>query len=249
MCRGLTEATTPITLSSMMSNCASDVQAHRAKRDRDGKPKSVSFHHSHEIVDEVTSSSSMSHEERSDRWYHRSDLNKFKKEAVVLCRSLLMNPTTAMARSYSSSNGTEEEMCLRGYESAISIERQKYKALATKTILKAKDRYRCPEKLAQIAMKLTAYARSVALSTGFTDFYTAHHPAFLAVMPEIPIAPFPLSSFRENNKMPSTSMKCSTKQENHFASKKRNFASVDTASLAALSQGRRVRKRIATHSA
>lgn len=143
------------------------------------RPRSVAFGGV-----EVRESIALCQNERNDIWYAQSDLEEFKQEARDLCRALRVQEYLDLP------TGSMEET--RGLEHRISLERQKHKFLANRAILKSQSRYESPEDLAVVAGKCSAWARQVALATGHKDFYAAYHPSLIDMMPEIPIAPFPL---------------------------------------------------------
>lgn len=162
------------------------------------RPRRVAFEKA-EIVGEVTPCSFMSEDERNELWYHQSDLNQFKTEARELCRRIRdldedRQPLMDVARG---DIGCDD--CTRGLEHRVSIERQKNKFLAMRAVLKAQARYNKPEQLALVASKCTAWAKEIALCTGYQDFYCAYNPALLHLVPETPSVKFPLSSRKKND--------------------------------------------------
>jgi hypothetical protein len=141
--------------------------------------------------------------ERRELWYQQADLNRFKEEARDLCRQIrswdavveqpLLDTRLDVALEAA---GNE---CARGLEHRISMERQKNKYLAMRTIVKAQQRYGTPEQLAVVASKCTAWAKEVALCTGYQDFYQAYNPALVHLVPSSPTVKFPrLSRKRES---------------------------------------------------
>mmetsp|Transcript_27703 Transcript_27703/g.45991 ORF Transcript_27703/g.45991 Transcript_27703/m.45991 type:complete len:238 (+) Transcript_27703:77-790(+) len=151
-----------------------------------------------EVVSTVAPSSLMSVSERHGLWYQQTDLSKFKEDARDLCRQIrncdgvieqpLLDPRLDAALEAA---GNE---CARGLEHRISMERQKNKYLAMRAIVKAQQRYQTPEQLAVVASKCTAWAKEVALCTGYQDFYQAYNPALVHLVPQTPTVKFPLLS-------------------------------------------------------
>jgi len=162
------------------------------------RPRRVSFEKA-EIVGEVISCSSMTAEERDELWYHQSSLSQFKTEARELCRRIRdvdvgSQPLLDVARV-----DTTAAACTRGLEHRASIERQKNKFLAMRAILKAQARYEKSEQLAMVASKCTAWAKEIALCTGYQDFYYAYNPALLHLVPQTPSVKFPLVSRKKSS--------------------------------------------------
>jgi hypothetical protein len=119
----------------------------------------------------ITPGSSMSQEERNDVWYHPTDLDDFKCQVRTLCRKLRDAP-----ESKESSRGLEHRVCL---------ERQRNKHLAIRCILKAQRRSPCPEFVAMISRKCTAWAKEVALAEASRDFCEAYYPHLAAHVPKV----------------------------------------------------------------
>jgi hypothetical protein len=119
----------------------------------------------------ITAGSSMSQEERNEVWYHPSDLDDFKCQVRTLCRKLRDAP-----ESKESSRGLEHRVCL---------ERQRNKHLAIRCILKAQRRSTCPEFVAMVSRKCTAWAKEVALVEASRDFCEAYYPRLAAHVPEM----------------------------------------------------------------
>lgn len=151
-----------------------------------------------EFVYTAASSSLMCDSERHGLWYQRTDLNKFKKEARFLSRRLrscdaVMEQPLLDTRLDVAMEAAGNE-CARGLEHRISMERQKNKYLAMRAIIKAQQRYQTPEQLAVVASKCTAWAKEVALCTGYQDFYQAYNPALAHLVPQTLTVKFPLLS-------------------------------------------------------
>lgn len=150
-----------------------------------------------EVVSIVTPSSEMTDRHRCELWYQLSDLADFKTHARELCKSIrecdaiFDNPI--LDASVDLELGLRSE-CARGFEHRISTERQKNKFLAMRAIIKAQQRFKSPERLAIVASKCTAWAKEIALCTGYQDFYKAYNPAMAHLVPSTPLVKFPLLS-------------------------------------------------------
>jgi hypothetical protein len=157
--------------------------------------KSVSFEKA-EIVALITPSSEMPDSHRHELWYQQIDLDEFKNNARHLCRQIrdcdavidqpMLDTRIDIALA-------TENHCARGLEHRISLERQRNKFLTMRAVLKAQQRYDSPDKLAIIASKCTAWAKEIALCTGYQDFYQAYNPALAHLVPSSPSVTFPLS--------------------------------------------------------
>lgn len=147
-----------------------------------------------EVISRIMASSDMRTEERNEIWYNHAELNEFKNEAKSLSRKLLQE------RNQQSNQTADDNRCTRGLEHRISEERQRKKCLVMKAILKAQRRFKNnPEKLALIAVKCTAWAREVALCTGYRDFYLAYKPSMLHLVPKVPRVEFPMISKKRSS--------------------------------------------------
>merc|ERR1712150_117433 len=86
----------------------------------------------------------------------------------------------------------EQNCCARGLESRVSMERQRNKYLATRAIIKAQQRYENnPEQLAALASKCTAWAKEVALCTGYQDYCHVYNPSLVQFVPQTMSVKFP----------------------------------------------------------
>ena len=142
----------------------------------------------------VAASSDMTQDERNELWYKPSDLSQFKSDARDICRLLKeegMVGDILLDVELSNSNCGD---CTRGLEHRISIERQKNKYITMRAILKAQQRYSKPEQLAHVAIKCTAWAKEVALVTGYQDFYQAYNPSLVHIVPFSITTKFPILS-------------------------------------------------------
>jgi hypothetical protein len=158
--------------------------------------KRVSFDKA-EVVATVAPASEMSLDERCGLWYQNNELENFKDNARDLCRQIrncdlveeqpMLDPRLDVVLE-------TEDQCARGLEHRISMERQKNKYLTGRAIIKAQKRYTDPEQLAVVASKCTAWAKEVALCTGYQDFYQAYNPALAQLVPQRPTTNFPLLS-------------------------------------------------------
>lgn len=151
-----------------------------------------------EVVSNVALASSMSDTERVELWYQQTDLNRFKEDARDLCRQIrncdavIEQPLLDTRLDVALEAAGNE--CARGLEHRISMERQKNKYLAMRAIIKAQQRYETSEQLAVVASKCTAWAKEVALCTGYQDFYQAYNPGLVHLVPSTPTVKFPLLS-------------------------------------------------------
>ena len=150
-----------------------------------------------EVVSTVVPSSEMTDSNRCELWYQQCDLTYFKNHARELCRTLrecdVSFDQPMLDASVDLALGQRSE-CARGLEHRISTERQKNKFLAMRAIIKAQQRYKTPEQLAVVASKCTAWAKEVALCTGYQDFYQAYNPSMAHLVPSAPLLKFPLQS-------------------------------------------------------
>lgn len=150
-----------------------------------------------EIVSTVTPSSEMTDSHRSELWYKLSDLADFKTHARELCKTIrecdAICDNPILDASVDLELGRRSE-CARGFEHRISTERQKNKFLAMRAIIKAQQRFKSPERLAVIASKCTAWAKEIALCTGYQDFYKAYNPGMAHLVPSTLLVKFPLVS-------------------------------------------------------
>lgn len=150
-----------------------------------------------EVVATVPPSSAMSDNVRNELWYQQTELTQFKNDARDLCRQIrgcdavaeqpLLDTRLDLALE-------PQNDCARGLEHRISMERQKNKYLAMRAIVKAQQRYQTAEQLAIVASKCTAWAKEVALCTGYQDFYQAYNPTLVHLVPTTPTVKFPLLS-------------------------------------------------------
>jgi len=154
-----------------------------------------------EVVATLPPASEMSDSYRLELWYQQTDLNTFKNNARDLCRQIRecdAVPDQPLLDTRLDIALEQENDCARGLEHRISIERQKNKYLAILAILKAQQRYETPEQLAIVASKCTAWAKEVALFTGYQDFYQAYNPALAHLVPSTPSVKFPLLSRKKS---------------------------------------------------
>jgi hypothetical protein len=130
-----------------------------------------------------------------DCWYQQAELTSFKTNARNLCQKIRSNddfidrPIFCLKMDQALES---ESDCARGLEQRISMERQKNKYLAMRTILKFQNRCNSSEKLAVVASKCTAWAKDVALCTGYQDFYNAYNPSLAHLVPFYPSVKFPI---------------------------------------------------------
>ena len=163
--------------------------------------KKVSFDIT-EIVAFITPSSEMPDSYRHELWYQQIDLDEFKNNARILCRQIrdcdaVIDQPILDARIDVALES--ENHCARGLEHRISLERQRNKFLAMRAVLKAHQRYGSPDKLAVVASKCTAWAKEIALCTGYQDFYQAYNPALAYLVPSSPSVQFPLKSHKTSS--------------------------------------------------
>jgi hypothetical protein len=132
------------------------------------------------IVGFVTLGSSMTQEERNNVWYQSTDLDDFKTQARSLCRRLREED--------------EEHTEKRGLEHRVCLDRQRNKCLALRCTLKAQSRSSCPEFIARISTKCTAWAKEVALAEATRDFCEVYYPHLVAHIPAVTktSCPFPV---------------------------------------------------------
>ena len=135
----------------------------------------------------------------ADLWYQASDMTLFRDEARLLCREMrrqdelepTYNPkllrlssscsTTTSSRSSSSSSSSDETTATstantRGFEQRSCLERQRRKYLASRFILKAAQQGACPQRLARMSQRLTAWALELAQEEARRDYARAYHP-------------------------------------------------------------------------
>ena len=160
------------------------------------RAKCVTFSRA-EVVSTVTPSSEMTDSDRCELWYQQCDVTDFKNHARELCRTIRECDTTfdhpMLDAGVDLALGLSSE-CARGLEHRISTERQKNKFLAMRAIIKAQQRYKTPEQLAVVASKCSAWAKEVALCTGYQDFYQVYNPGMAHLVPSTPLVKFPLLS-------------------------------------------------------
>jgi len=166
----------------------------------------------------VGSSSEIYEDDRDDVWYRHSELVQFKDDARNLSRQIrgvcdlveadqpLLDTRIDLALQQTNNCSS------RGLENRVSLERQRNKLLATRVIVKAQERYANPEELAMLASKCTAWAKEVALCTGYQDFYQVYNPTMVHLVPNTMSSKFPFdtkrsSSSRRQSDSSSSSMK------------------------------------------
>jgi hypothetical protein len=165
-----------------------------AKRNIRDTKRHVSFDET-ELAGRRMLSSHLSDRDGEECWYQHAELASFKDNARDLCRKIrscdefLDKPIFCFQMDEALESESE---CVRGLEQRISMERQKNKYLAMRTILKFQDRCNSSEKLAAIASKCTAWAKDVALCTGYQDFYNAYNPSLAHLAPLYPSVKFPI---------------------------------------------------------
>ena len=160
----------------------------------------------------IAASSDMTQEERCELWYKPSDLNQFKSDARDICRRLRdegMVGDILLDVELSNSNCAD---CTRGLEHRVSVERQKNKYITMRAILKAQQRYSKPEQLAHVAIKCTAWAKEVALVTGYQDFYQAYNPSLVHMVPFSITTKFPILSKKRSLEVVSDSESSDSEQ-------------------------------------
>eukprot|EP00540_Astrosyne_radiata_P011444 CAMPEP_0116844882 /NCGR_PEP_ID=MMETSP0418-20121206/12948_1 /TAXON_ID=1158023 /ORGANISM="Astrosyne radiata, Strain 13vi08-1A" /LENGTH=213 /DNA_ID=CAMNT_0004475911 /DNA_START=123 /DNA_END=764 /DNA_ORIENTATION=+ len=158
-----------------------------------------------EVVGCVPPSSTMSQERRNELWYPQADLAQFKNDARDLCRRIRHSNAEQQPLLDVPHMDCTKADCTRGLEHRASVERQRNKFLAMRAILKAQSRCSQPEQLAVVASKCTAWAKEIALCTGYQDFYFAYNPALLHLVPQTPTAKFPLVSRKRSSSSSSSS--------------------------------------------
>ena len=131
------------------------------------------------IVCTVTPNSSLTEEERNERWYQPQELDDFRNEARSLCREIRDQQTGG-------SNAAEMgDFPNRGLEHRVCIKRQRNKAIAVRCIIKAQDRNRDPSFIAMIAEKCTLWAKEVAAVEASRDYCIVYCPHLLSCVPTI----------------------------------------------------------------
>ena len=148
----------------------------------------------------MKSDSEINQQERCDLWYTvKRDLIEFKNDdQAAIARYDPRTASAAPPKQFAPPKNTEndkienDEQYTRGLEHRILEERQRNKCLVLKAILKAQHKYRDPDILAIISVKCTAWAKEVALCTGYKDFYRAYNPSMLHLVPQPQTAIFPL---------------------------------------------------------
>lgn len=138
----------------------------------------------------------------NELWYQHDELVQFKDYTRDLCRKirncsdLLIEEQeqqpVLMDSKLDHVLQMEQNCCARGLESRVSMERQRNKYLATRAIIKAQQRYENnPEQLASLATKCTAWAKEVALCTGYQDYCHAYNPSLEQFVPKTMSVKFP----------------------------------------------------------
>ena len=123
------------------------------------------------IVAVVNSASCMSEEEKEELWYSTDSLDTFKTEVRLLCRKLRDAPAK------------DESENSRGLEHRICLIRQRNKQLALRCVLKAQMKSSCPDFLAGISLKCTAWASEQARKEATQDYCEAYHPHLTSLEP------------------------------------------------------------------
>ena len=157
--------------------------------------KQVTFEQA-DVVGTVTPSTEMTESDRCELWYQHSDMELFKNQARELSRSIREGEASLEHPILDASAdlalvGTND--CARGLEHRVLIERQMNKFLVMRTILQAQG-HKCPDQLAVVASRCSAWAKEVALCTGFQDFFQAYNPGMAILVPSTPVIEFPLTT-------------------------------------------------------
>ena len=114
-------------------------------------------------------------QDRQDLWYSRDDIKEFRRQAQILSKKCRDEPKSVCA-----------DVCTRGLELRMSLQRQDRKQMIVKRILDAQDDDCTAEELSQIAQQHSIWSRKLALATAHKDYYAAHHPKLTSVLPEMP---------------------------------------------------------------
>ena len=129
----------------------------------------------------LKSSFKFSQSERSSIWYQRSELESFRTNAKVICRSTIRkrklssissNNNEDTIKNYMDQDNTD--ICTRGLELATDAERKKRKHLANKIIVAAQKSMKASE-LATLCSNLSTSAIENAIKDARFDFLAAYH--------------------------------------------------------------------------
>ena len=119
----------------------------------------------------VSSASCMTEKEKEELWYSTESLDAFKTEVRLLCRKLRDAPAE------------DDSENSRGLEHRICLIRQRNKQLALRCVLKAQMKSSCPDFLAGISLKCTAWASEQARKEATQDYCDAYHPHLPSLEP------------------------------------------------------------------
>jgi len=181
-------------------------------------PRSVSFES--EKID-CMSPSNIFNDKRSEIWYQQEELVQFKDDVMNLCRELRCDQDQPLMDTKIDIILQAKNCCARGLENFISLERQRNRFLARKAIVEAQRRYpQDPEKLAMMASKCAAWAKEVALCTGYQDFYQVYKPEMSHLVPQTMSTKFPVQT-RKRRRNSNESESSSVRKETPFT-KRRN---------------------------
>mmetsp|Transcript_11317 Transcript_11317/g.12632 ORF Transcript_11317/g.12632 Transcript_11317/m.12632 type:complete len:235 (-) Transcript_11317:104-808(-) len=220
-----TSVSTPIHITESVNN-QSTMTTKTTSSEPQRVRRRVSFQ-STEIVG--ISASEVLEEEYNDLWYQHSELVQFKDAARNLCRQIrrseIVEDQPLLDTRIDLALETENS-CARGLESRISMERQRNKFLATRAIVRSQERSVNPDQLAALASKCTAWAKEVALCTGYQDFYQVYNPTMVHLVPNTMSTTFPFQA-RDKRQNDSNSPSESSSYSKNPTPKRRRFTGQD----------------------
>lgn len=134
----------------------------------------VRFSHA-EVVETITERSLISIEDHKIIWYSAHELESFKNEVRMACRTIrdqiLSSSNSTASTIYNSTTFTT-----RGLEQRMCINRQRNKELFMWGTLKAQERNRNPEFIATIARECSFTAAQLAYMEAARDYCEIYNP-------------------------------------------------------------------------
>ena len=136
--------------------------------------KTVNFSPLISTTENIKSSSKISQSERKCTWYQRSELQSFRTNAKMICRSTIrkrkLSSMSDDDKSEKSLISTEDsEVCMRGLELVIDEQRKKRKRYTNKIIVAAQKSMKENE-LGTLSSNLSSWARNNAIKDARFDF-------------------------------------------------------------------------------
>jgi len=101
-----------------------------------------------------------------ERWYQRSELETFRINAKTICG------VTIRKRKSSSMSSINEDVCMRGLELAIDVERKKRRYYANKIVVSA-QKLMTADELATISCNMSKWSKEKAIKDARSDFLAA----------------------------------------------------------------------------